>query len=148
MKKPLYALTSSIYCLVFLLLASSCGDLGNSPFDFSEEEEQPFVDPGSQQIFTLIPEVSSSRAVFKGEIRSIENIGEVKYGFMWYALEGTENLDPIKVEVGSTSTAQSFSTEMLELPVETQLVVCAYIENSGFEETMMIGDEQDFTVPR
>lgn len=132
----------TMLAVLLLLIAVSCDNQQESVF---LEFEEVFPNDFYNAIITLTPEIDDSGVAFKGEILTMEDLDNVKYGFMWYILENVTG-DVTTLEVGETGVAQVFSLEIENLPTNITLVVCAYIE--GDEIGTIIANEEEFVVPQ
>lgn len=134
--------------LSFIIMTGlvSCQGLTGESDDLFEEPD--FEDFGMyHEVATFSPTVSNNSAIFKGEVTFTQDAEKVQYGFMWFALNDDRYSVPTRIELGTTVADKSFSVVMTDLPVDTELIVCAFVRPESWQDDL-IGDEEDFTVPK
>lgn len=112
------------------------------------DEEPDFLEdiPGmlaGYDLHTLNPDVNDTHVVFKATLNTTDN--RVGYGFMWYAPDALRAPEITTLPVGSGAHDGEFTLWVTDLPRNTELIVCSYVERIvDGELQQQIGEEIDF----
>lgn len=139
---------SSLMLLTALFfLAVSCSE----PYELQRPDvDVPEIDVVEEVypdyfVRTYEPTIVGDVTTFYGEIVAQLGSGEMEYGFMWYDPEEfteDEGLIIQEIVVGSTIELATFTTEVVGLPNEKELIVCSFVRSS--QQETYIGDEVPF----
>ncbi|MEL6561050.1 MAG: hypothetical protein AAFQ94_22855 [Bacteroidota bacterium] len=143
--------TSTILTCFFLILlcTTGCFNTGVVGIDADALDDLPPGYRNEVEVVTNSPDASANPVDFKGviTINSNETI-EVAYGFFWYDPNDPKSAEnPARIDVGTTKKTISFEESVEDLPIERELIVCAFVERGAGAE-MNIGDEVTFVAPK
>ena len=112
-------------------------------------DEDPIFEPDipgmmeGYDLRTLNPDITSTHVTFKATLNT--NDTRVTYGFMWYVPDANQAPNVTTLPVGAGAHNGEFTLPVTDLPRNTNLIVCSYVEREvAGELQQQIGEEIDF----
>ena len=112
-------------------------------------DEEPFLEPEipgfleGYDLHTLRPETNTDRVLFRATLNTTDD--RVTYGFMWYVPSTSAAPEITTLPVGSGAHVGEFTLPVDNLPRNTELIVCSFVEREvNGVESQQIGEEIPF----